>query len=56
LRDLGYRHETRLLQANEVHTVVGSGRYVGGFVDMGSGHLHPLNLAWAKPQRRHNWA
>ena len=45
LRDLGYRHETRLLQANEVHTVVGSDRYVGGFVDMGSGHLHPLNLA-----------
>ncbi len=45
LRALGYRHETRLLQANEVHTVVGSDRYVGGFVDMGSGHLHPLNLA-----------
>ena len=45
LRDLGYRHETRLLQANEVHSVVGSDRYVGGFVDMGSGHLHPLNLA-----------
>ncbi|WP_407729817.1 NAD(P)/FAD-dependent oxidoreductase [Pseudomonas helleri] len=45
LRDLGYRHETRLLQANEVHTVVGSDRYVGGFIDMGSGHLHPLNLA-----------
>ncbi|WP_350577592.1 FAD-binding oxidoreductase [Pseudomonas sp. HY2-MNA-CIBAN-0224] len=45
LRDLGYRHETRLLQANEVHTVVGSERYVGGFIDMGSGHLHPLNLA-----------
>ena len=45
LRDLGYRHETRLLQANEIHTVVGSDRYVGGFVDMGSGHLHPLNLA-----------
>ncbi|MGP5508574.1 NAD(P)/FAD-dependent oxidoreductase [Pseudomonas helleri] len=45
LRDLGYRHEIRLLQANEVHTVVGSDRYVGGFIDMGSGHLHPLNLA-----------
>ncbi|MQU62475.1 FAD-dependent oxidoreductase [Pseudomonas sp. FSL R10-1350] len=45
LRDLGYRHETRLLQANEVHTVVGSDRYMGGFIDMGSGHLHPLNLA-----------
>ena len=45
LRSLGYRHETRLLQANEVRSVVGSDRYVGGFVDMGSGHLHPLNLA-----------
>ncbi|WP_019410272.1 NAD(P)/FAD-dependent oxidoreductase [Pseudomonas psychrophila] len=45
LRGLGYRHETRLLQANEVRSVVGSDRYVGGFIDMGSGHLHPLNLA-----------
>ena len=45
LRGLGYRHELRLLQANEVRSVVGSDRYVGGLVDMGSGHLHPLNLA-----------
>ncbi|APC16920.1 FAD-dependent oxidoreductase [Pseudomonas frederiksbergensis] len=45
LRDLGYRYETRLLQAHEMHSVVGSDRYVGGLVDMGSGHLHPLNLA-----------
>ncbi|MGY1450729.1 NAD(P)/FAD-dependent oxidoreductase [Pseudomonas chlororaphis] len=45
LRDLGYRHATRLLQANEMHSVVGSDRYVGGLIDMGSGHLHPLNLA-----------
>ena len=45
LRALGYRHETRLLQAHEVRSVVGSDRYVGGLIDMGSGHLHPLNLA-----------
>ena len=45
LRSLGYRYETRLLQAHEMHTVVGSTRYVGGLIDMGSGHLHPLNLA-----------
>ncbi|AMZ73661.1 MULTISPECIES: NAD(P)/FAD-dependent oxidoreductase [Pseudomonas] len=45
LRSLGYRHPTRLLQANEMHSVVGSDRYVGGLIDMGSGHLHPLNLA-----------
>ncbi|MDB6442017.1 FAD-binding oxidoreductase [Pseudomonas sp. 21TX0197] len=45
LRALGYRHTTRLLQAHEMHSVVGSDRYVGGLIDMGSGHLHPLNLA-----------
>jgi len=45
LRSLGYRHTTKLLQAHEMHSVVGSDRYVGGLIDMGSGHLHPLNLA-----------
>ncbi|MFK3646235.1 NAD(P)/FAD-dependent oxidoreductase [Pseudomonas protegens] len=45
LRSLGYRHQTRLLQADEMHSVVGSKRYVGGLIDMGSGHLHPLKLA-----------
>ncbi|MHC8303328.1 NAD(P)/FAD-dependent oxidoreductase [Pseudomonas sp. PB3P13] len=45
LRDLGYPYETRLLQAHEMRAVVGSDRYVGGLIDMGSGHLHPLNLA-----------
>ena len=45
LRSLGYRHEVRLLQAGEMGSVIGSERYVGGMIDMGSGHLHPLNLA-----------
>jgi glycine/D-amino acid oxidase-like deaminating enzyme len=45
LRSLGYRHPLQLLQAGEMHSVVGSDRYVGGLIDMGSGHLHPLNLA-----------
>ncbi|PTQ68847.1 FAD-binding oxidoreductase [Pseudomonas sp. GV071] len=45
LRGLGYRHDLRLLQADDMHQVVGSSRYVGGLIDMGSGHLHPLNLA-----------
>ncbi len=45
LRSLGYRHAVRLLQASEMSSVVGSERYVGGMIDMGSGHLHPLNLA-----------
>ncbi|MDP9030873.1 MAG: FAD-binding oxidoreductase, partial [Pseudomonadota bacterium] len=45
LQGLGYRHEVRLLQASEMRSVIGSNRYVGGMIDMGSGHLHPLNLA-----------
>lgn len=45
LLELGYRHELRLLQADEMHEVVGSANYCGGLIDMGSGHLHPLNLA-----------
>ncbi|HEX8596281.1 MAG TPA: FAD-binding oxidoreductase [Pseudomonas sp.] len=45
LRSLGYRHHLQLLQATEMRSVVGSDRYVGGMIDMGSGHLHPLNLA-----------
>ncbi|GAC1031700.1 FAD-binding oxidoreductase [Pseudomonas sp. No.21] len=45
LKSLGYRHEMRLLQPGEMRSVVGSDRYAGGLIDMGSGHLHPLNLA-----------
>ncbi len=45
LKQLGYSHEMRLLQPAQMHEVVGSQRYVGGLIDMGSGHLHPLNLA-----------
>ena len=45
LRSLGYRHELQVITADQMHSVVGSKRYHGGLVDMGSGHLHPLNLA-----------
>src|SRR5690606_35352393 len=45
LESLGYHHELRLLQPEQMHQVVGSTRYCGGLIDMGSGHLHPLNLA-----------
>lgn len=45
LESLGYRHELRLLQPEQMQQVVGSDRYAGGMIDMGSGHLHPLNLA-----------
>ncbi|MGL5997484.1 MAG: NAD(P)/FAD-dependent oxidoreductase [Pseudomonas proteolytica] len=44
LAALGYQPETRLVAAQDMAQVVGSGLYAGGLVDMGSGHLHPLNL------------
>ena len=45
LRGLGYRHALELIPKDQMHTVVGSNRYSGAMLDMGSGHLHPLNLA-----------
>jgi len=40
----GYPHEMRFLGREEMHTVVGSEKYLAGLVNMGNGHLHPLNL------------
>ncbi len=45
LENLGYRHELRMVSKERIHEVVGSDNYHGAMIDMGSGHLHPLNLA-----------
>lgn len=45
LLESGYAHETRLVPPEQIREqVVNSGVYAGGLIDMGSGHLHPLNL------------
>ncbi|MBI6909063.1 NAD(P)/FAD-dependent oxidoreductase [Pseudomonas palleroniana] len=44
LAQLGYTPETRLVPRHAMAQVVDSTVYAGGLVDMGSGHLHPLNL------------
>lgn len=45
LAQSGYAHETRLVGPEQIREqVVNAGVYAGGLVDMGSGHLHPLNL------------
>ncbi|WP_339843179.1 FAD-binding oxidoreductase [uncultured Halopseudomonas sp.] len=44
LQDLGYEHEMRLIAREDIGQVVNSDFYLGGMTDMGSGHLHPLNL------------
>ncbi|BDB19364.1 oxidoreductase [Pseudomonas sp. CYM-20-01] len=50
LAELGYAHETRLVGVQDMQQVVGSSVYAGGLVDMGSGHLHPLNLVLGEAQ------
>jgi len=41
---LNYPHEMLLLPKERLHEVIGTERYIGGLVNRGNGHLHPLNL------------
>jgi gamma-glutamylputrescine oxidase len=45
LKDQGYQKSIKLLDRSQIGEVIGSDFYQGALVDMGSGHLHPLNLA-----------
>ena len=40
----GYQHNLTLVDKNQIKNYVGSSNYIGGMIDSGSGHLHPLNL------------
>ena len=40
----GYPHEVALVPGRDIRRFVGSDRYVGGLLNRGNGHLHPLNL------------
>ena len=44
LKASGYREDIRLVDKNGIKDIVGTDSYIGGLVDKGSGHLHPLNL------------
>jgi len=44
LREEGFPHELKLLSADETRELLGTGAYAGGLLNMGNGHLHPLNL------------
>jgi glycine/D-amino acid oxidase-like deaminating enzyme len=39
-----YPHEMRIVEKDDMHEYIGSERYIGGMVNEGNGHLHPLNL------------
>lgn len=40
----GYPHELRIVTRGDLPEYVGSDYYLGGGINMGNGHLHPLNL------------
>ena len=44
LQASGFPHEVRLLSARETREAIGTDAYIGALLNMGNGHLHPLNL------------
>jgi glycine/D-amino acid oxidase-like deaminating enzyme len=39
-----YPHKMELVAKEDMRSVVGSDIYIGGLINRGNGHLHPLNL------------
>lgn len=44
LEEQGYPHMQRFISSSEIKSVIGSERFIGGLVNEGWGHCHPLNL------------
>jgi len=44
LHAAGFPHEVRMLSRDETRELTGTDRYIGALLNMGNGHLHPLNL------------
>ncbi len=40
----GFPHEFRILSGAETREAIGTDAYIGALLNMGNGHLHPLNL------------
>jgi glycine/D-amino acid oxidase-like deaminating enzyme len=44
LQKADFPHEFRLLSRDETRETIGTSAYIGALLNMGNGHLHPLNL------------
>ena len=44
LKKQGYKADLKFIEGDETKTAIGSDRFIGGLVNMGWGHCHPLNL------------
>ncbi len=47
-QERNYPHKMELVAREDMHSVIGSDIYVGGLINHGNGHLHPLNLCIAE--------
>ncbi len=43
-QERNYPHKMELVAKEDMHSVIGSDIYIGGLINHGNGHLHPLNL------------
>ena len=43
-KERNYPHEMELVAKEDIRSVIGSDKYIGGLINHGNGHLHPLNL------------
>ena len=44
LLQVGFPHEFRILSKDETRETIGTDAYIGALLNMGNGHLHPLNM------------
>lgn len=44
MQKAGFPYETRILSREETAELIGTDVYIGALLNMGNGHLHPLNL------------
>lgn len=44
LQEARFPHELRILSREETREIIGTDAYIGALLNMGNGHLHPLNL------------
>lgn len=50
LQEHGFPHENKLLTREETSDLIGTDAYIGALMNMGNGHLHPLNLCLGEAQ------
>ncbi len=50
LEKSGFPHEIRILSGAETREIIGTDAYIGALLNMGNGHLHPLNLCIGEAQ------